>query len=126
MMVHYNSIKIDPVIGIGIDKGNNMKLQLRIGNELLQMYDFLKLKFDDIVTWNAIEIGCFNGESTYQFLEYFKFNLLYCIDPWMNGYDNNDPASKADMNDAENNFNIIMKKYNNVNKLKSSSLDVVT
>lgn len=125
-MVHYNSIKIDPVIGIGIDKGNNMKLQLRIGNELLQMYDFLKLKFDDIVTWNAIEIGCFNGESTYQFLEYFKFNLLYCIDPWMNGYDNNDPASKADMNDAENNFNIIMKKYNNVNKLKSSSLDVVT
>ena len=50
------------------------------------------------------EIGCYAGESTAIFLNSGKIATLYAIDPWMNGYDNNDLASSSNMKLVEELF----------------------
>lgn len=71
-----------------------------------------------------VEIGSYVGDSTEIFVQHFKH--VTCIDPWQNGYDDNDGASyNHDMRMIEHQFNMKMKKYQNITKIKSKSLDVV-
>lgn len=72
-----------------------------------------------------VEIGCYVGDSTKIFAE--NFRQVYCIDPWENGYDENDAASyQHDMAIIEAQFNVeVYEKYKNVVKFKGKSLDMI-
>ena len=63
------------------------------------------------------EVGCYAGESTRLFIESGKIKKMYAIDPWENGYDDTDPASKSDMKLVEKLFDYNVKGYDVV-KLK--------
>lgn len=95
-----------------------MKLKLRKLNELAELI----CHFEENST--MIEIGCFNGESTDQFLSSGKISEIYCVDPWENNYDAGDPASCADMSDAEMHFDMVLEKHKNevtIHKIKLKS-----
>lgn len=44
----------------------------------------------------AVEVGTHRGIYATHFLKHWKGALLHCIDPWVSGYDPNDPASHGD------------------------------
>ena len=73
-----------------------------------------------------VEIGSYNGES----LEVFRNHLpkdckIFCIDPWLNNYDENDAASEiSEMNEVEASFDRVMRKYRNIAKLKFISNEI--
>lgn len=66
-----------------------------------------------------VEIGSYTGESSALFAKHFK--TVICVDPWMGGYDDNDPASKSNMNIVENEFDKRMSTFSNVLKRKETS-----
>jgi hypothetical protein len=68
-----------------------------------------------------IEIGVYNGESTEQFLKSGKIIKTYCIDPFLNGYDDSDPTSSFDMFLARKNFYNLISKYNNIIHIEKKS-----
>lgn len=85
-------------------------------NGLLQLINFLGNNKEK----DMIEIGSFLGESTILFAQ--SFNSVTAIDPFVSGYDNNDPAS-YDFN-YENIYDIFKKrtsKYPNIKHIKSTS-----
>lgn len=66
------------------------------------------------------EIGSYAGDSAEIFASYFK--LVYCIDPWMNGYDSTDAASyQFPMEQVEKQFDLALANYRNVKKIKMKS-----
>lgn len=71
------------------------------------------------------EIGSYMGESAEVFLNSGNIKMLFCIDPWVGGYDNSDGTSFTDMNKVEKLFDYNMSKYNNYVKIKQSSLEAV-
>lgn len=48
------------------------------------------------LTGLAVEIGTHRGEFAKQFLRMWQGEKLFCIDPYLSGYDPNDPASLGD------------------------------
>lgn len=44
----------------------------------------------------AVEVGTHQGEFADQFLSMWQGEKLYCVDPWLSGYDPKDPASTGD------------------------------
>jgi len=67
-----------------------------------------------------VEIGSYVGDSTVVFAKNFK--TVYCIDPWVNGYDKNDEASyKHDMGVVMSVFDENIKPYDNVIKIRGYS-----
>lgn len=72
-----------------------------------------------------VEIGSYEGESTEIFAQEFPFATIYAIDPWVNGYDNLDPTSNADMIKVEQNFDKRIKYYENIIKIKDFSTNVI-
>lgn len=100
---------------------------------LKDLISFIKLK--DIV---MAEIGCYAGESTAIFCSSNKIKTVYCIDPWLNGYDDTDIASyHTDMNIIESIFDERVKPFKEKiikrkmissdasKKFKTNSLDFV-
>lgn len=73
-----------------------------------------------------VEIGSYMGESTEIFAQEFPFATICAVDPWINGYDDNDETSDADMIDVENQFDMRIKYYKNIIKIKDFSLNVNT
>jgi hypothetical protein len=49
---------------------------------------------------NVLEIGCFAGHGTAEFLRCKKVASVTCVDPWRGGYDSDDTASACDMTEA--------------------------
>jgi len=76
-----------------------------------------KEKFD------LVEIGSYAGESAVIFAEQFPNATIYCIDPWLGGYDNQDSASFADYSQVEKEFDFRTSKFSNIQKLKGYSTD---
>jgi hypothetical protein len=70
-----------------------------------------------------VEVGSFMGESAVIFADCFPNGKIYCIDPWLSGYDEKDSASDFDFNDVENQFDLRTKEFNNIFKIKTFSLD---
>jgi len=71
-----------------------------------------------------VEIGCYVGDST----EIFAQNVghMFCIDPWENGYDENDGASSLHpMDIVESQFKEMAKGFNNITRLKGKGEDFV-
>ena len=62
--------------------------------------------------------------STKIFLDNASVSKMYCIDPWIGGYDENDGASFSNMDEVEAEFDErIYTKYTNVIKIKELSVD---
>ena len=70
-----------------------------------------------------VELGSYMGESSVIFAEEFPKGKIICIDSWEGGFDNSDSASHADYVDVENQFNLRLEKYNNIEKIKGYSTD---
>ncbi len=87
-------------------------------NELYGLKDLI----DENITDQTIicEIGSFAGVSSELFSIYCK--KIYCIDKWDAYYDVN---SMEIMMEAENKFDKLINKYDNIIKLKMSSLEAV-
>ena len=76
--------------------------------------------FSDTSRMNMVEIGSYVGDSTKVFARFFQ--NVYCIDPWVNGYDDNDEASyKYPMSLIEKQFDKAIEKFSNVHKIKGYS-----
>ena len=73
----------------------------------------------------VVEVGSYTGESGAIFLGTGKVSRLYCVDPWKSGYDDqNDYASRSNMNDVERCFDERIGGDDRVFKLKGT-LDTV-
>jgi hypothetical protein len=73
----------------------------------------------------GIEIGSFAGEASRIFASSGKFKKLYCVDPWKNGYDRKDVASKV-VAKYEKEFDKVAKQYPCIEKVKLSSDEALT
>lgn len=74
----------------------------------------------------GIEIGSYRGESTSIFLNSNAFSKLYCIDPWMPGYDPKDLAATDEISLAEVEFDERFKDNAVIIKLKQTSDSAVS
>jgi hypothetical protein len=71
-----------------------------------------------------IEIGSYAGESTEIFAKNFK--KVISIDPFINDYDENDPACKyMDLTEVYETFNLMMSKYDNIVHIRKKSDDAI-
>lgn len=100
-------------------------IQMRNTSDLRQgLKDLINYTNFDNLT--VIEIGCYTGESSSIFAENERVNKLYCIDPWVGNYDNQDGASKSDMFAVEKQFNKIAEKYKDkIVKIKDTSSNAI-
>jgi len=89
---------------------------------LIDLCNTIKQKFGDVKTF--VEVGSFMGESAVIFAEQFPNATIYCIDPWLSGYDQKDSASSFDFKDVENQFDLRTKSFNNIVKIKDFSTNV--
>lgn len=77
------------------------------------------------VKMSMVEIGCYVGDSTRQFAKNFK--EVNCIDPWENGYDDNDLSShKYPMTVIESQFDLLMDEFSTIKKYKMKSGEAVS
>lgn len=83
--------------------------------------DFIKKNYKKEII--LAEIGSYVGDSTEIFAKNFK--TIYSIDPWENGYDDNDGTSNSDMSIAESQFDELVEQFSNIKKNKGKSLDFV-
>jgi len=68
------------------------------------------------------EIGSYQGESTSLFSKYLNPTIIWCVDPWENGYDKEDSASQVfKMSDVEHNFDERNGSDKTVRKIKRTS-----
>lgn len=85
---------------------------------LIKLACYIKQVKPDIDT--IIEIGSYVGDSTGVWAEYF--DKVIAIDPWENGYDDNDASSYTHlMSIVESQFDELCKKFPNIEKWKMSS-----
>lgn len=79
----------------------------------------------DVSEMTMVEIGCYAGESTTIWCKNFK--EVFAVDPWADGkgYDSNDYASRAMSDNIENQFDNRMSKFDNFEKIKDFSYNVV-
>lgn len=83
---------------------------------LVDMCNYIKANIHHRKKIKMVEIGSYAGDSTEIFAKYF--DEINCIDPWCGGYDQNDAASSSNMQAAENQFDEVMKKYDNIKKYR--------
>lgn len=88
-----------------------IRMRKDINDGLLNLIEVLP---KDIV---MAEVDCYAGESTKLFMTSNKIKKMYAIDPWKNGYDNDDLASRSDMQLVEKTFDDNIRGYDVV-KLK--------
>jgi predicted O-methyltransferase YrrM len=85
------------------------------------LHDLVELLPEETV---MVEIGCYVGDSSQIFAP--KVSHMTCIDPWQNGYDDNDASSHTHpMSIVEEQFRETMSQFDNVEILKGSSEEAV-
>lgn len=85
---------------------------------LIKLTDFIHNLKPDIVS--IIELGSYVGDSTRVWAE--KFNEVIAVDPWKNGYDENDASSYTHpMSVVEAQFDKLCDTYSNIVKWKMTS-----
>ena len=68
-----------------------------------------------------IEVGSYAGESADIFASQDKVKEIWCIDPWLSGYDDGDEASHTDFNEVEAAFDKVMTKHSpKIHKFKGT------
>jgi hypothetical protein len=53
------------------------------------------------LTGEAVEVGTHQGVFASCLLETWRGKILWCVDPWISGYDPQDPASRGDRQEDE-------------------------
>jgi hypothetical protein len=101
-----------------------LKTVMRPKDSEIELRKFCK-DLKEVIGENPIivELGSYMGESSVIFAEEFPNGKIICIDSWEGGFDNSDSASHADYVDVENQFNLRLEKYNNIEKIKGYSTD---
>lgn len=69
-----------------------------------------------------VEIGSYMGESAVIFAKELNNAIVYCVDPFLPGFDNLDTASSADFNDVETQFDLRTAPFGNIVKVKMPSI----
>lgn len=78
----------------------------------IRMRELAKLvKSTGLDSVRMVEVGCYAGESADVFASIPEVNEIWCIDPWLNGYDGSDIASSSDMEGAERMFDEVAKQH---------------
>jgi hypothetical protein len=107
-------------------KNKNTLYPMREGhykNGLEDLIDYVN-KFSNIKEMVMIEIGSYAGESTELFAKNFK--KVISIDPYINDYDENDPACQyMDFNEVYNTFSNVISKYNNISHIRKTSDEAI-
>jgi predicted O-methyltransferase YrrM len=88
--------------------------------EVRDLYEWCKERID---MNSGVEIGTFAGENAVIMSEYF--NKVYTIDPWKNGYDQNDLASSIDFNEVEQAFKNRTININNITHIKKTGQEAL-
>jgi len=91
------------------------------------LHDFCKYvnKFKNTREMTILEIGSYVGDSTQIFANYFK--KVIAIDPWENGYDENDQSSyKYPMAIIEAQFDGMRTNFQHIEKIKDKAENVVS
>lgn len=70
-----------------------------------------------------VEIGHYAGESTEIFAKSNRFRTIFSIDPWMNGYDDTDGASRSDMGRVASEYYERIKPFTSVQTVVANSTD---
>lgn len=104
---------------MGVDKDEEGILIMRPGGHHVRGLHDLCNFIENTNQKSIIEIGSYTGESTIIFASYFS--KVLAVDPWMNGYDSNDPASSSNMSMVEEKFNHRTAAYDNIIKNKMLS-----
>jgi hypothetical protein len=95
----------------------NRRLNTKGRNGLINMNKYLSEKN---INDSMVEVGVYLGLGSKIFSKYF--NKVYCVDPWIPNYDNNDVTSnEKELSKAEHVFDKETKDYKNIKKLKMSS-----
>lgn len=76
-------------------------------NGLIDLIEFIPLD-----SFNMVEVGSYAGESADLFASSQKTGAIWCIDPWLPGYDSSDAASSTDFVEVESAFDKVMAKHN--------------
>lgn len=100
----------------------SMRAESRLVVGLKDLCDTLNYRFGDELKV-MVEVGSFLGESADYFLKNLPNVFLHCIDPWLENYDNQDPASRVCMSEVEQRFDEWAKHQNRVKKWKGVSQD---
>ena len=103
---------------VHVDKEPQL-VAMRVGSLRQGLLDFISSIDMDNIT--MLEVGSYAGESSDMFASSGKVKTLWCIDPWLAGYDANDEASRTDFNFVEKTFDKVMGKHPAViNKFKGT------
>jgi len=79
------------------------------------------LKGNNII---IVEVGSYAGESASVFAKSKRVKEIWCVDPWLPGWDDNAKASSSDYVEVEKAFDCVMKKYpNKIKKFKGTVQD---
>ena len=71
----------------------------------------------DLINWlprteiKMVEVGSYAGESADIFAASDKTSQIWCIDPWLPGYDQGDVASFSDFNEVEQAFDLVADRH---------------
>ena len=98
---------------------------MRFGNLLTGLETFIQQVLVGKKNLIGIQIGSYAGESTNMFVNTGAFKRLWCIDPWVEDYDENDATCDGTVCLAEKAFDERFKNCTVVAKLKAKSTDVV-
>ena len=70
---------------------------------------------------SMVEVGSYAGESAEIFASMPEVNEIWCVDPWLPGYDSSDKASDSDFTDVERSFDKVMSRHpDKIRKFKGS------
>jgi hypothetical protein len=93
---------------VHVDKEPQL-VAMRVGSLRQGLLDFISsLELDNIT---MIEVGSYAGESSDMFASSSKVKTLWCIDPWLPGYDDTDKASNTNFKLVEETFDKIAEKH---------------
>jgi hypothetical protein len=79
------------------------------------------------LTGEAVEVGTHLGEFADHFLSLWNGRILNCVDPWLGGYDDRDPASNGDRAaDMTTAIKRLRRHYQRCNIWRCSSVEAAT
>lgn len=93
-----------------------LEFKFKQSNTTKGLYDLIKKYITEESV--MVELGSFSGVSSELFALHCK--TIYCVDPWIPYWEINDSKK---LNYAEQNFDNMMKNYNNIIKVKLKSCD---
>ena len=103
---------------------SNIQAMRRTDKDKLGILNLINKNFLNREGLIVLQIGSFAGESAQLMLSTGKVEQIYCVDPWQNGYDSQDPASR-NCSKFQQAFDARFNSDPRVHKIKGFSQDVI-